>query len=69
MPWSTVEKIGDPRATEDSKKRTEEILKNRETRTRVRQVITPSLESRLVDGTIFCINVFSLESIQSTPRI
>jgi hypothetical protein len=45
MPWSTVEKTGDSRATEDGKKRTEEILKNRETRTGVRQVITPGLES------------------------
>jgi hypothetical protein len=68
MPWSTVEKIGDPRATEDWKKRTEEILRNRETRTRVRQVITSSPESRLVDGNVLHRRT-PLEPIQSTPRI
>jgi hypothetical protein len=45
MLGSTVDEIGGLRAVEDEKKRTEQILKNRETQTRVRQVNFTGLEN------------------------
>jgi hypothetical protein len=50
MLGSTVEEIGGLRAVEDEKKRTEQILRNRETQTKVRQVTFPSVERRLTDN-------------------
>jgi hypothetical protein len=52
MLGSTVEEIGGLRAVEDEKKRTEQILRNRETQTKVRQVTSPSPERRLTGNVL-----------------
>ena len=49
MLGSTVEEIGGLRAVEDEKKRTEQILRNRETQTRVRRPAA-CMSNKLADG-------------------
>jgi hypothetical protein len=51
-------------AVEDEKKRMEQILRNRDTQTRVRQVTSPALESRLTDGQRF----MQTDSPQVNPK-
>jgi hypothetical protein len=64
MLGSAIEEFGDLRAAEDEKKRTEQILWNGETQTRVRQVNSPSPESRVIDGTVRT-EIYPLEPVRS----
>jgi hypothetical protein len=54
MLGSTVEDIGGLMAVEDEKKRTEQIRRNRETQTRVRQVNSRALENQSTDCNVSC---------------
>lgn len=64
MLGSTVEEIGGLRAVEDEKKRTEQILRDRETQTRVRQTAFTYKFSKSIDDNIRT-DIFPFESIQS----
>ena len=63
MLGSTVEEIGGLRAVEDEKKRTEQILRNRETQARVRETTFPT-HGKPADGNAR-IGVLPFESVQS----